>query len=249
MARDSRAGIWMGAAFLLACALAAATLITLGTGSDGTRTALRLTARWSYCWFLPAYAGGALATLFGARFRPLAAHGRELGLAFASAHLVHVALVAWLYYLLYPRPALAVSAAAYFGVALVLTYVLALFSIPSLQAKLPPRAWWALRTLGMDYIALAFLRDFLKEPFGHGIRNLVLYLPFITLGIIAAALRAAGYVMRWRRMRAPSRLELSDGSSPTTRASDACATAPPQAGGPPATRLTKTCPVSRGSQI
>lgn len=239
----------MGAAFLAAGALAAATLVTLGAGSDSTRTALRLTARWSYCWFLPAYAGGALATLFGARFRPLAGRARELGLSFASAHLVHVALVAWLYYLLYPRSPVGTSSAAYFGVALVLTYLLALFSIPTLQAKLPPRAWWALRTLGMDYIAIAFLRDFLKDPFGHGIRNLLLYLPFITLGIIAAALRAAGYVMRWRKMRAQSRLELNDVSSPTTRASDACVTAPPPAGGPPATRLTNTCPVSRGSQI
>lgn len=236
----------MGAAFLTACAVAAATLVTLGAGEDSTRTALKLTARWSYCWFLPAYVGGALATLFGTRFRPVAGHGRELGLSFASAHLAHVGLVAWLYYLLYPRPPLGISSAAYFGVALVLTYLLALFSIPTLHAKLPPRAWWALRTLGMDYIAIAFLRDFLKDPFGHGIRNLLLYLPFITLGIIAASLRAAGYVMHWRKMRAQSRF--SDVSSPTIRASDACATAPPPAGDPLATKLTKNGPVSRGSR-
>lgn len=205
MASDSRAGIWMGGAFVAACGLAAATLIALGAGQTGTYTALQLTARWSYCWFLPAYTGGALAALFGARFRPLARRGREFGLAFASAHLIHVSMVGWLYYLLYPRPPVGISAAVYFGAALVLTYLLALFSISTLQAKLPAWIWWALRTLGMDYIAIAFLRDFLKNPFGHGVRHLLFYLPFIGLGIVATLLRAAGYVMRWRKAHAESR--------------------------------------------
>jgi hypothetical protein len=205
MASDYRARIWMSAAFLAACGLAAATLVNQGTGQDGTDVALKVTARWSYCWFLPAYTGGALAALFGERLRPLARRGREFGLAFASAHTVHIFMVAWLYYVLYPSPAVGITSAVYFGTALVLMYLLALFSIPTLQSKLPPRIWWALVTLGMDYIAIAFLRDFLKDPFGHGLKHILIYSPFIILGFVAALLRAMGYVMRWRKAHAASR--------------------------------------------
>jgi len=42
------------------------------------------------------YAGGAMTALFGPAFEPFKKRAREFGLAFASAHLVHIALVAWL---------------------------------------------------------------------------------------------------------------------------------------------------------
>jgi hypothetical protein len=60
------------------------------------RVALRMTARWSFLLFWVAYAGGALATLFGPALAPLSGRGREFGLAFAAAHLVHIGLVIWL---------------------------------------------------------------------------------------------------------------------------------------------------------
>jgi hypothetical protein len=56
--------------------------------------ALELTARWSFLLFWLAYAGNAVAILFGAQL----AAGREFGLAFASAHLVHIGLVVWLFH-------------------------------------------------------------------------------------------------------------------------------------------------------
>jgi hypothetical protein len=46
--------------------------------------------------FWPAYTGSVLTTLFGPAFEPIKRRTREFGLAFASAHLVHLALVAWL---------------------------------------------------------------------------------------------------------------------------------------------------------
>lgn len=195
---QSRTGRWMGVAFLIAAALAAATLGFLGAGRDGTTIALKLTARWSYCLFLPAYAGGALATVFGSTFQPLAKRGRDLGLAFASAHLVHIGLVAWLYYIS-PRPPLKESSAIFFGVALVFTYLIALFSIPKLAAMLRPAVWRLLVTVGMEYIALAFLLDFLQDPFGHGLMNLVAYLPFAAIACAAAVLRLAAYAKRASR--------------------------------------------------
>jgi len=68
------------------------------TPGEKLGVALRATARWSFLLFWLAYAGGALATLFGPKFQALAHRGRDFGLSFASAHLVHLGLVARLYY-------------------------------------------------------------------------------------------------------------------------------------------------------
>src|SRR5271154_4221259 len=90
------AAVWMGAAFLIALALAGIVLAIFGVGTDGTGLALRATARWSFLLFWLAYIGGAAAKLCGPRLDELARHGRDLGLAFASAQLVHVGLVLWI---------------------------------------------------------------------------------------------------------------------------------------------------------
>lgn len=201
----SHSGIWMSTAFLVALAMAAVVLAARGVGHAGTVTALRLTARWSYCFFLPAYVGGALVATFGPAFRPLAQRGRDLGLAFAAAHLVHLGLVIW-DYRISSRPPIGEGSALFFGVAVLFTYLLALFSIPNLAAMLPRKAWWLLRTVGMEYIALAFLSDFLTNPFGHGAVEIIAYLPFAGLGIAAALLRWFNYVkLPLARARTPSR--------------------------------------------
>src|ERR1700685_1012566 len=88
---------WMAAA--MGVALAMALIIRLNEGpGERVAMALRATARWSFFLFWLASTGGALTTLFGLRFSNLAARARDFGLAFASAHLVHLGLVAWLYY-------------------------------------------------------------------------------------------------------------------------------------------------------
>lgn len=196
----SRTAYWMAGAFLASLVLASITLAALGVGHHGTIIGLQLTARWSYCFFLPAYVGGALAALFGTAFQPLARRGRDLGLSFASAHLTHLSLVAWLYYIS-PRPPVGEFSAIYFIIAAIFVYVLALFSIPTLAAKLSPRAWWWLRTVGMEFIAIAFLSDFLRNPFEGGLARLAAYLPFIVVGCAAALLRIAYYSKRLRQKR------------------------------------------------
>jgi peptidoglycan/LPS O-acetylase OafA/YrhL len=198
---SSRTGLWMGGAFVVSLALAALVLLVRGAGSDPTHTALRLTARWAYCFFWPAYTGGALAALFGARLQPVARRGRELGLAFAAAMLPHAALITWLYYIS-PHPPLPTHSAVFFAGALFFAYLLALFSIPRLFRSLPRPAWVALRTLGMEYIALAFLLDFLQNPFHHGVVNLLAYLPFIALAAAALLLRLCAQVKRHAGSRA-----------------------------------------------
>jgi hypothetical protein len=88
--------VWMGSAFCASLGLATLVLATLGPGEHGTVAALQVTARFSFLLFWLAYTAGAMTTLFGPAFEPLKRRGREVGLAFASAHLVHLGLVAWI---------------------------------------------------------------------------------------------------------------------------------------------------------
>jgi hypothetical protein len=187
----------MGGALLIAILISVGTLAYLGIGEKGTYTAIRITARWSYGFFWLAYAGGPLALLFGPRFQPVARRGRELGLAFAAAHLAHVGLVAWLYHIATKQP-IPTSAAIFFGIALAFTYLIALLSIPKLAAALPRWLWRAIVLVGMEIIALAFLRDFMRYPFGHGIARILFMLPFSVLAVAAALLRIAWYGVRLR---------------------------------------------------
>jgi hypothetical protein len=197
-ARAPWAGWWMLGAFVPSLLLALGTLIILGAAAPGTIFALRLTARWAYLFFWLAYAGGALATLFGPRLVPLARRGRALGLAFAAAMLPHAALVAWIYYISQKPPA-SRATLVYFGIGLVIVYLLALLSVRSVAARLPPTLSRGIRLVGAEYIALAFLRDFLHVPAHAGALQWLAYLPFIALAAAAALLRLGQW---WVRARA-----------------------------------------------
>ena len=156
-------------------------LAVLGPGERGTDVALQVTARLSFLLFWPAYAAGAITELFGPAFEPLKRRAREFGLAFASAHLVHIALVAWLIHIgaAPSRPTF-----VFFGVAVLWTYLLALFSIARLQQTLGSRGWRLLRVVGLNYIAFAFAVDFLRfMQFGSFI-DLVEYVPFTVLSVV-----------------------------------------------------------------
>jgi hypothetical protein len=183
----------MAAAF--AVALVIVFLIRLGiVPGEKLENALRATARWSFFWFWPASAGGALAMLFGPRFQGLARRGRDFGLAFASAHLVHVGLVAYLYaFPVNPPPR---ASLIFFGIGVFWTYLLALLSIKRLAAMLNPRLWRILRTLGVEYISLAFLVDFAKNPFQDGVLYSLYYLPFQIFAVAGPILRIAALVKR-----------------------------------------------------
>jgi hypothetical protein len=165
----------------------------LGAGEAGTGVALQVTARLSFLLFWLAYTGGALTVLFGPTFRPLKQRAREFGLAFASAHLAHLGLVIWLCWIGAAPP---VSAFVFFGVAVIFTYALAFFSIGHLQRMLGARSWWLLRTFGLNYIAYAFAKDFLKQPLSGGLNHVAEYLPFIVLAIAGPFLRLLASTMR-----------------------------------------------------
>jgi hypothetical protein len=184
---------WVAACFLIAFALAAVVVAIFGAGIDGTILALQVTGRWSFLVFWFAYAGSAMATLFGRRVDGLARRGRELGLGFASAQLVHVGFVLWLYHIA-PEP---VGAMPIFWAGVFCTYVLALFSLPQFRAALGPRVWQISRTIALEYIALVFAFDFIFLGLHEGYDKYPLsYLPLAFMLVSGASLRFAAFVRR-----------------------------------------------------
>jgi len=188
----------MGAAFGTALAVAAITLMLHGADNKGTRLALELTARFSFMLFWLAYAGGALAQLF--RLDGLAGRGREFGVAFAAAHLVHVGLVIWLGVLM-GRVPLSGGLLLFFLVGLAFTYLLALLSFGGARALGP--LWQPLRFVGMNYILIAFARDFVPpvlypKPAQYNVAHFVAYAPFAAASLAAPLLVLAAAVLRRR---------------------------------------------------
>ncbi|HVY17646.1 MAG TPA: hypothetical protein VHB27_20675 [Rhodopila sp.] len=181
----------MGLSFGAALAVAIATLALAGANEHGTLLALFLTARVSFVLFWLAYAGSALATLFGPTFQPLKQRGREFGLDFASAHLVHLGLVGWLCWI---GAAPGLSVFVFFGIAVVFTYLLALFSIGTLHKALDRRLWWLLRTVGLNFILYAFAKDFYRDPLAQSWKFNLVYLPFFGLCVIGVLLRLVAFL-------------------------------------------------------
>jgi len=189
--RRGIAATWFGTAFFVAFSLVAVVLADGGTGEGSIRTGLRLTARLAFLMFWPAYTAGALVDLFGPTFRRLQLRAREFGVAFAAVLLVHLTLVAWLC-LIGAVPS--IMTFAIFGVAAVFTYLLLFFSASRWQSRLGKRRWLALRIVGMNYVALAFAKDFLRNPLDPGTAHAIMYWPFLGLALVGPGLRFVTFV-------------------------------------------------------
>ncbi len=185
MRRNRPIAWWMGCALVAEAALAALALGVFGAAEHGTIIALQVTARLSFLLFLAAYVGGAASQVFGPPAQFLRRHGRTFGLAFASAHLVHVGLIVWLCWI-GSTPSRATF--VFFGIALFWTYLLALLSFARLRHALGHRGWMLVRTIGMNYIAYAFAVDFLAHHPSASLKYLVFSLPFAALSIVGPAL-------------------------------------------------------------
>jgi hypothetical protein len=186
----------MCAAFCAALALAVVSLANNGIGEQGTGVALRLTGRLSFVFFWPAYTGAALAALFGPRFRILAQHGREFGLAYASAHLVHVGLVTHL--VLMSAQPITKAIMPFFAVGVVWTYVLAFCSLERVNELFDASWLRALRNIGLEYLALVFFADFVLLPNQSHTTRWFEYAPFSMLIIVGSILRMASLIWQLR---------------------------------------------------
>jgi hypothetical protein len=189
---------WMFIGLGVGLALAAPVLIANGPFAKSLVMAIRLTARWAFLLFWLAYTGGAVSALFGPAFEALAGRGREFGLAYASALLVHLGLVVWLFQVS-PRPPLTGKLLIFFIVGVVWTYLLSVFSVGGLTKALGSRGWRTLRVIGINYILVAFAFDFVPVAI-HGIKNygawrLFQYAPFAAMSVAAPVLvlMAAAY--------------------------------------------------------
>jgi len=193
---------WPAAAFGVELLLAIAVLGSAGSGVTGTKMALEVTARFSFLLFWLAYAGAALATLFGPALLPLKHHARELGLAFAAAQLVHLGLVAWLCYL-----GAVPSAATFvlFGTAVFWLYLIAYISAGGPPQNLHPLARRLIFFIGLNYIAYAFAVDFFASPLQGGAKRILFYLPFAVLSIAGPSLRIAAFASQVYSRKASSR--------------------------------------------
>ena len=190
--RYDPAWVWMVGAFGGGLALAVVVLASYGTGPDGLRLGVRVTARWSFLFFWLSYAGGAMAILFGPAFAGLARRARALGLAFATALQVHIGLVVWLGIVIGQIP-LQGGVLWFFLVALFFTYLLALLSFGIGMRNLG-RLWRPLLFLGTTYILIAFGRDFVMGALSQNVRYwryAAEYVPFALLCLIAIPLRLA----------------------------------------------------------
>jgi hypothetical protein len=190
--------LWMVAAFCAALGLATIVVATFGASSEGLRVALRATARLNLLLFWPAYVGGPLTALLGSAFAPIRENSRNFGLAFAAALSVHLGLVASLC-----ATGNAPDAKTFivFGTAAAFVYLLALLSIPRVRRALPDRFWSLIRPLAINYIALAFLKDFARLGRGtfQDYHVIIMYIPFAALSILGPILRLAAWIKRKRR--------------------------------------------------
>jgi hypothetical protein len=152
-----------------------------------------VTARLAFLFFWPAYAGGALAFLFGPPFDPIARRGRVLGLAFAAVLAVHLSLVAWISWIGHPPPTRTV---VIFGVGAICTTLLALASVRKLGAMVGPLGWWVLRNLAMTYVLFDFALDFFRPPPVHSWLVLAAYAPFQLFVALAFASRLGAGLKR-----------------------------------------------------
>lgn len=193
-AHRSTAALCMSAAFCAALAVTVVALGIFGTGEKGTGIALRLTGRLSLLLFWPAYAGAAMAALFGPRFGILDRHRRDFGLAYASAHLIHVGLVAHLISMS-ARPIIE-AIMPFFAVGVVWTYLLAFSSWERFSRLFSPSLWQILRNMGLEYLALVFFADLVLLPVQVYVNHPFQYLPFSILIIVGTILRMTMMIRR-----------------------------------------------------
>ena len=201
MKSASRTDLWMGTAFGGALAFAISSMLIEGTGLSGTTAGLRLTARFSYAFFWLSYVGGALSILFGSVFDMVARRTRELGLAFASAQLVHIGLVIWLAWISPPQP-VRDAVMPFFAIGIIWTYLLAALSIDRARALFSPYMLKVLRTVGSEYIALTFFTDFVLLPSYPPPHLIFFYVPFWGMLLAGPLLRTAA-AMKEAQVRAP----------------------------------------------
>jgi len=187
-------GSIVSAAALFVLVLCAAILSGAGTGEEGTRVAVRATARTSMLFFCLAYVAGAVRSLWPGRFADwLVRNQRYLGFALGVSHAAHALFLWRLFAFGYEPFDLAGAAGGLVGYAF-LAAMLATSNAPARQ-WLGARRWKRLHTVGMHYLWIAFTSTmagaWASTPDGF-------HVFFTLLGVVALFIRLAGAVREHR---------------------------------------------------
>ncbi len=185
----------IAAATLLNLTLAALLLAFGGTDVAGTELALRMTARFSFVWFLMVFTASPLRALWkGGPGDWLLARRRALGVVFGISMSIHVGFILRLYALHAPeRPPMVTDTDFTIGVpGLVLVALMTLTSAMALRRRLGETAWKRLHTTGL-YVVWAIFFLCLVDSVGRKEtpRPWIEYHSFIGVLLAAMALRLA----------------------------------------------------------
>lgn len=180
---------------LLTAVLTGAVLAAAGTGPEGTRTALRVTARFSLIWFLLAYVAGPLDHLRpGGLGAVLRRHRRAFGIVFGLSMTMHVGFILKLYTLYSPdRPPMVTEADFWIGIpGLMLVAAMTVTSAASLRRALGERRWRLLHRIGLHAAWAVFFLCLLDSSARKETAHFLLQYGVFLAGLVgAAALRAA----------------------------------------------------------
>jgi len=130
-----------------------------GFTHDGMLQGVRLTARWSFAWFIAAWSASSLANLWPGGWRSLLLKRRRaVGLGFAFSHFVHAGffLVAILVFGVKVPPPILIGGALGYAVVVAMAA-----TSNNASVKLLGKGWKALHSFGGAYIALIFFISYL----------------------------------------------------------------------------------------
>ena len=183
-------------AALGACAVAAYGIWSQGGAfdEDGFAAAARLTARFSFLWFLTVWSASALATLWPGGWRGALLYNRRgVGLGFSAAHLIHAIFFLIAIVILGHESSIATVLGG--GLGYVFVILMALTSHDDWVKRLTPKGWKLLHAICAYYIAFIFAFSY----YGRLPTNPTLAIPTLSLMALVVALRVAA----WMKKRAP----------------------------------------------
>lgn len=179
---------------LLSAAVAASVLLLAGTGADGVRAALRVTARVSLVWFLLAYTAAPLQRVWPGRTGAwLLRRRRVFGVVFGLSMTMHVGFILALYRLHAPqRPPMVTDTDFSIGIpGLVLVAAMTLTSAWTLRRAVGAKAWNLLHRTGLHFVWAVFFLCLVDSSSRKEASHFVLeYAVFLAALVAAATLRA-----------------------------------------------------------
>jgi len=195
-------GSIVGAAGVVLAVLVVLVLGWNGTGEEGIRAVIRLTARTSIAIFALVYIASSLRVFWRTpTSKWLLANRRYLGLSFAVSHSLHLLFIVFLYQGSETfRRDLSATTVIFGGLAYVFMAAMAVTSSDRAYDAMGRRAWKALHTAGMHWIWFIFAFSYLPRA-----AQSPAYIPVAAVLLAVLGVRVAAYRRQRRSTSAPQR--------------------------------------------